>query len=380
MNHSDSSAPSTNLSAPPAIIQLKTISPSRFQSLALCQLRELWNSSLPDSKRHLPPWPAARVGTIIHKLLELAAKGKIHDNVEHCWRELVSQSEDDLANSWVTRPLIPLSRTQPSFEVRMYRALRKATEVVGKYVSSAAPQSQFGPEIKVKSRDGTVRGAIDLVRPGEAGPVIVDYKTGTIFETDNNAFAVIKPEYVTQMTLYAALYHEQFDTWPSGLELVPLRGQTVRLSFDTSKAAELLEEAKDSLRAVNAKVEQHTSISELASLSPENCKFCQHRPVCPAYREHAPTLASAAFPFDEYGKLVAIHRQTDELVSLQMRTANGDDREIKDIVYNFDRHPTLAFVDAGSNLAIFNLKQDIRFNQYIEMPALTTIYTFNDST
>lgn len=56
----------------PSIHPLKRISPSRFISLRECALREVWTANRQPSL--LPTSPVAKLGTAIHKLLELAGK------------------------------------------------------------------------------------------------------------------------------------------------------------------------------------------------------------------------------------------------------------------------------------------------------------------
>ena len=53
--------------------ELERISPSRFVSLDNCNLRELWVT--PDHSPLLPVSPRARLGSIVHRLLELASNG-----------------------------------------------------------------------------------------------------------------------------------------------------------------------------------------------------------------------------------------------------------------------------------------------------------------
>ena len=59
----------------PSIHPIKRISPSRFISLRECALREVWTANRQPSL--LPTSPVAKLGTAIHKLLELAGKGQL---------------------------------------------------------------------------------------------------------------------------------------------------------------------------------------------------------------------------------------------------------------------------------------------------------------
>ena len=59
----------------PRIEALKTISPSRFTALQECALREVWAAS--QTPQLLPSSPSARLGSIIHRLLQEAGEGRL---------------------------------------------------------------------------------------------------------------------------------------------------------------------------------------------------------------------------------------------------------------------------------------------------------------
>lgn len=54
---------------------LERISPSQFPIFRKCKLRAIWSSC--NAQALLPLPPSARLGIVIHKILEKAAKGKI---------------------------------------------------------------------------------------------------------------------------------------------------------------------------------------------------------------------------------------------------------------------------------------------------------------
>lgn len=58
----------------------------------------------------------------------------------------------------------------------------------------------------MQGASGAVGGFIDSVQRSAAGPIIRDYKTGSV----HGESAAVKPEYATQLKLYAALYAEQY--------------------------------------------------------------------------------------------------------------------------------------------------------------------------
>ena len=92
---------------------LKRVSPSRFFSLTECSLREIWASSRQEPL--LPSSPAARLGSVIHRLLEISGRGLIKNidpiEIQHVWDGLVRKTEQAMDESWLERALVPLKTT-----------------------------------------------------------------------------------------------------------------------------------------------------------------------------------------------------------------------------------------------------------------------------
>jgi len=57
---------------------VQRISPSRYFSFRQCALREILSASKQPAL--LPVSPAARIGSIVHKIIEMASFGKINDS------------------------------------------------------------------------------------------------------------------------------------------------------------------------------------------------------------------------------------------------------------------------------------------------------------
>jgi len=79
----------------------------------------------------LPKWPAARLGTVAHQLMEQVGYGKHgagREELEQAWEALVETQEQEMAGSWLERNLVPLSESARDCHVRKYRALGRAFE------------------------------------------------------------------------------------------------------------------------------------------------------------------------------------------------------------------------------------------------------------
>src|SRR4051812_44094900 len=103
---------------PGGLKPLFSISPSRYCALSRCKLRELWACAGEPSR--LPSSPAARVGAVIHKLLERAERGEFPaGNVEaihRSWYEAISLAESRMSQEWLERHFVPLRRWMRGLE------------------------------------------------------------------------------------------------------------------------------------------------------------------------------------------------------------------------------------------------------------------------
>ncbi len=103
-----------------ALATLDRISPSRFSAMLDCSLREVWVAS--KNIPSLPVRPAAHIGTVIHKLLELAGNGGFDGasraTVEEAWDRLVREQEAQLKNNLNECANIPLKKSVWRYSVR----------------------------------------------------------------------------------------------------------------------------------------------------------------------------------------------------------------------------------------------------------------------
>ena len=279
------------------IAPLKRISPSCFLSLKECSLREVWSQG---HAALLPPWPASRVGTVAHKLIELAGRGELvaenDTDLEKTWNKLIEEAEQRMAASWLERPLLPLSRSVHDFEVRRQRAFNRAREFtrpqghVQARLKSDDDKTGAGFERWVQSTDGKVGGKIDQVMKVDEGILLRDYKTGYILQEHTvGEERQLKESYQIQLKLYAALYHSTQGKWPVALQVIPMEGSPQDVPFTPAESAALLAEARGIIDDLNRSIDQlnagpleERNLLQIASPSAKACRYCPFRPACPA--------------------------------------------------------------------------------------------------
>lgn len=369
------------LNARPPLRPLEVISPSRYTGLTHCSLSEIWGAS---SNPILPSAPAGILGTLSHQLFERAARGLLKcetaQDAQAQWDALLAQEEEKLRHSWLTAHLVPLFNSIKDYEVKRIRACNHACSIANNYVSSASPagtpDAYSGIEMRVTSSSKRVSGRIDRVLQTARGPVIIDFKTGTIVEeTENGETAGLKPEYRTQLALYAALYAETKGEWPVQMRVVPMVGQTIDLDIDPEGSKAILAEAEQTLIRVNNIIQSHDPFvaeTKLANPSPVNCKYCTVRPCCSSYRQsRPPTLDSGEWPADVVGKLAARTIAGLGRVALTIEPDQGQRTIIRGLTPNQKRHPALDVIQIGDTVGAYNLK--VSGGSYTESN-MTTLY------
>lgn len=356
----------------PSSDPLKAISPSRFEGLMGCRLREVWAANRVPPL--LPAFPAARVGSVAHKLLQEAGEGRVgaRPTVERRWEDLVGAAEHQMQRSWLERHLAPLKDSVPKFEVRRIQAIERACEIgterkSDKLARSWSKSGLFGFEVAVSSRDGFVRGQIDAVLPSRSGPIIRDYKSGAIFVEDTSAQRDLKPEYESQLRLYAALYAESSGSWPVRLEIVPLLGPPQVVSFDEKSCLDLLRVARNQLGTVNRVLTTNrdplSMQEELASPSPGNCNFCPYRPGCRPYQRATGT--GEGWPSDVWGSLTSVQRLGNDRAMIHLQRGSRHIR-VRGLTDDGIRHPALTRPAVGRDFAAFSLKGSTSSDVYLE--------------
>jgi RecB family exonuclease len=368
---------------------LTRISPSRFLSLRKCPLREVRASAKENNL--LPTSPASRLGTIIHRLLEDAGKGRVTNINEETlwtrWDELVTSNENEMAISWLERSLVPLRDSVRDYEVRRIRVFKRLMKQFKQTLpdkSHSLRGNGFGFEVWVESNDGSVGGKIDQVTGTPDAPIIRDYKSGQIAEIHQGEIrAQIKNDYQIQLELYAALYKATHGLWPEALEIVPLTGNCRSFPCISSECDELLELARRTRQEINETIGNanqnpspgFTIDNALGQPHSETCRYCLYRPRCPAYQKAETQESDQKWPGDIWGTIREILYANNGTKSLRVegeRIEKG--AVIRHLNPSEERHPAWNYLSAGKRVSIFNLKGPMPGQGYVETP-LTTIYS-----
>jgi hypothetical protein len=208
--------------------------------------------------------------------------------------------------------------------------------------------------------------------------VIQDYKTGLVLEQEATKNPTEpKTEYVTQLRMYAALYFCTFGRWADELQLVSTQAPPITVPVDQNESMRLVGDAKRKLDSINELILNADPLpqkvpSVLARPSPSACKNCLFRPNCePLWIARASSTDSEDWPHDVRGEIRAQQTLANGYISLAVQ--DGENSDLIRSISPGSRHPGLQTSEVGDTIACFNLKREVRNNQYRETP-YTTIY------
>lgn len=253
-----------------------------------CGLQLLFSGAPP-----LAPFSAAKLGDVVHKVMEsvdenldLQAAGKL-------WDEKCAKIDEKLSASPVTRGLVPLSQTARGYAYRRLMTIRMASRRSLELrdfhvVQEARERGNLFKEEPLESKDKLLRGQIDRLEKRDGGWVLVDYKSGGVLDLDQDGTEEIKSDYQSQLLLYAVLLSEVKGITIHKAVLTTLDGFEHEMTIRPDKAAEAAREARQLLEEFN-KVAQKDR-DALARPLPNDksskifgCLGCLYRPVCKSY-------------------------------------------------------------------------------------------------
>lgn len=269
--------------------KINRISPSQFYSMKNCAYKSLLAEAF-EKKPLLPVSPNAYFGTVLHKILELIARGVIRneDDFNKAFDEQVRLQEENLKQQGYDF-FVPLQKNVKDFGMKKILLKKHLRNISERPATSSGVK--YSSEKWFESKDKLIAGKIDLVIEVEREAEIIDFKTGAItqdvLDDEGEIFTEIKEEYKEQLKLYAYLYFETNGKFPTQLSLVDLAKQKFSVSFSQSECNSIFDEAKILLQSTNDSISKGTFA---ANPTEANCKYCLYRPACSFFLKQIETV------------------------------------------------------------------------------------------
>jgi CRISPR/Cas system-associated exonuclease Cas4 (RecB family) len=298
--------------------EIKRISPSEFYSMKNCAYKSLLAEAF-DKKPLLPLSPNSYFGTVLHKILEMIAKGivKSEDDFNAEFDKQVKALEEDLKQKGFGF-FVPLKIKLRNFGLKKIQ-LKKHLKVASEKPTSLG-NIKFHSEKWFESNDKFIGGKVDLVIENGNDIEIIDFKTGAItqdcLDDESEIYSDVMNEYKEQLKLYAYLYFENTNKFPTDLSLVDLAKQKFPVEFSEQECKSLFDEAKSLFKSTNDSIKTK---SFSANPKQENCKYCLYRPSCAFFHKKLET----DFSFnDVLGEIKDVKKFQNGNVSLFLQNGN----------------------------------------------------------
>jgi len=262
-------------------------SPTTIEVMRSCPLRVCFEAS-PGYERRIGF--AARVGTAFHRVMQsfnesalpiTSPDAALEEARLRFQRELQKQIAEAASHPREVGLPHDQSRVDRASEAILVEARRSYDSgVVGspRLAPKAANHQQavsldnnlplIEVEVSVTSQDGLLHGRIDRVEHRPDGIWLSDYKSALRDD--------LPERYERQLQMYAYLWHQTRNEWPSGAQVIyPLVGTIHEVSLDQEKCLNIATEA---LQLIQHLGEEH-KIERLATPG-DVCQVCDYRPWC----------------------------------------------------------------------------------------------------
>jgi PD-(D/E)XK nuclease superfamily len=270
------------------LLPIAATSPTLAESMRSCSLRAAL-SRTSGARDYILGNPKGWLGSAYHHVLAKVSDADLKNDpidaaVDRLWNEAI--------NAQHSRNLVhPLDRrfdtptNWPGYHLaKASAAIRAKTLSPTKIENGQSPQTaklqrQYR-EREFVACGGKLTGRPDLVRGNE----VVDFKTGSIVEpSEERGGETVKAIYVRQLQIYGYLIHEILGHWVERGTILPAVGSGVEIQLTPQDSEREALDAVRVLGAYNEKVAKVHPVTSFAAPSPENCKWCPYKMLCPPF-------------------------------------------------------------------------------------------------
>ena len=269
--------------------EIKATSPTLAEIMRLCLLRA-GLSRANGSSRLVLGNPKAWLGVAYHKVLqkipEVDLSGEpLEKAVERLWSQAIG-AQHQRASSHPLDRRFGSPENWPGYYVARASVLLRAQNLMC-YASGAqllAP-AQTGPRGTIREQEFTAYGGRLVGRPDViTASRIVDYKSGAVVDYDECTQAeVVRTAYIRQLRIYGYLVKETIGWCPQHGLLLPLAGAGVEVELPPDECEQEAFQAMTLLDSYNKGVHAGTGPEGFAASSPESCKWCPYKLMCPSF-------------------------------------------------------------------------------------------------
>jgi hypothetical protein len=287
---------------------LKSTSPSLSELMRTCFLKAALSraNGLAD---FVVGNPKAWLGTAYHEVLAAISSRANTKTADELWNEAIDEQQQEALKHPLDSRFGPPA-SWPGYHVMLATVRLRAQEIAALQPerNSEMPAAPAGRnsfrETRFVAMNGKLVGKPDVVLKRK----IIDYKTGSVTDTDDSGAAEVRASYARQLRLYAYITSEVLGLWPESAELVPMHGDAIRVEIDKSQCQAEAAEAVALLEKYNEQA-QSLAPEDLARPSPEACKWCGFKLLCNRFWQSAEPTWSGTLDGEAIAGVVAEPRQ-----------------------------------------------------------------------
>lgn len=350
--------------------QIRATSPTLAETMRTCLLRA-GLSRATGSSRFVLGNPKAWLGTAYHEVLEKIVEVDLGQEtldaaVERMWNQAIA-TQQQRADMHALDRRFGTPAAWPGYHVARASVMLRAQDLSRGSAPAVPPATKHpsGPGLGGSIREqeftacgGKLLGRPDVIRASE----VVDYKSGTIVEYDGaTQTAVVKAAYVRQLRIYGYLVKEKLGWWPLRGLLLPLAGAGVEVALEPSECEREATEAVALLNIYNGKVRAGAAPEAFASPSPQGCRWCPYKLLCPAFWQAASPDWSGQLDGAAVEGVLAeapsvIHAGAARAVALDIQAGSEGRRRAQVAPLNPATHAAVTTLAAGERLRIVGLR------------------------
>ena len=199
------------------------------------------------------------------------------------WDSICSQFHEELMQSWETSN-VPAPARWPRYQLSRVRFLEYLFKrIVRRRNYEGSGNAGFvRAETWLESDGGRLVGRVDLVEVSNRGVELIDFKSNV---ADENYEDGIRPEYRTQLMIYAYLWHAVNGEWPNLLSIQAIDGNRLSFQASSEECTDAGLSALKSLEVLNVLLEGNVPVEQLASPNADSCRYCPYRGGCTPFLE-----------------------------------------------------------------------------------------------
>jgi len=350
--------------------EIRATSPTLAETMRACLLRA-GLSKASGSANFVLGNPKAWLGTAYHEVLEKIvdidlSQESLDGAVERLWH-LAIAAQQQRADAHVLDRRFGSPASWPGYHVARASVLLRAGELSAAPASAVAPATEeprTGLASTIREQEFTAFGGRLLARPDVIrANEVVDYKSGAIVEHDAATQTnVVKAAYVRQLRIYGYLVKQKLGWWPKRGVLLPLGGAGIEVELEASECEREASDAVALLDVYNGKVRSGAARKELASPSPESCRWCAYKLVCPVFWQAAlpdwcGQLDGAAVEGPLVGTPSVIHVGAARAITVDVQAGTEARRQAQIAPLNPSFHPVVATLVPGERVRLVALRQ-----------------------